>query len=68
MPELDDVLKVGLGMILIKFFPDALGYASPSVAAFFSSGPKNLQESFFQTMYARDDFDNESDDIQNDFL
>lgn len=50
---------------LREYLPDALGFASSSVAAFFSSGPENLQDSFFQTMYARGDFDNESDDIQN---
>ncbi|MFP5491050.1 MAG: hypothetical protein ACLGG0_06095 [Bacteriovoracia bacterium] len=48
-----------------EYLPDALGYASSSVAAFFSSGPENLQDSFFQTMYTRGDFDKESDDIQN---
>lgn len=50
---------------LREYLPDALGFASSSVAAFLSSGPENLQDSFFQTMYARGDFDKESDDIQN---
>jgi hypothetical protein len=45
--------------------PDALGFASSSVSAFFSCPPENLQDSFFQTMYARGDFERESDDIQN---
>ena len=45
--------------------PDALGFATSSVSAFFSCPTENLQESFFQAMYARGDFEREADDIQN---
>ena len=50
---------------LRDLFPEALGIAHSSMAALWSSPPENLEESFFQAMYARGDFDRESDDIQN---
>lgn len=49
---------------LRDLFPEALGIAHSSMAALWSLPPQSLEESFFQTMYARGDFDRESDDIQ----
>lgn len=51
--------------VLKKLFPEALGIAHSSMAALWSPPPQNLKDSFFFTMYARGDFDRQSDDIQN---
>ncbi|HXH76680.1 MAG TPA: hypothetical protein VNJ08_17045 [Bacteriovoracaceae bacterium] len=50
---------------LRNYLPDALGFAASSASAFFSCRPENVQDSFFQVMYARGDFDFKYEDIQN---
>lgn len=50
---------------LKDLFPEALGIAHSSMAALWSPPPQNLEVSFFQTMYARGDFDRQSGEIQS---
>ncbi|GEM_PF-5933977 len=47
------------------YLPNALGFAQAGTSAFMACAPPNLEESFFETMYARGDFDQEHEDIQN---
>lgn len=50
---------------LINYFPQTLGFAQSSANTLSSSAPENLQESFFHSLYARGEFDHESEDFQN---
>lgn len=50
---------------LRDFLPGALGFAQSGANAFAARAPESLKESFFQTMYARGDFERETDDVQN---
>jgi hypothetical protein len=47
------------------YLPEALGFAQSGASAFMACPPPNLEESFFETMYARGDFNREHEDIQN---
>jgi hypothetical protein len=49
---------------LRDLYPEALGIAYSSMAALWAPAPQNLQDSFFQSMYVRGDFERQSDDIQ----
>jgi hypothetical protein len=50
---------------LISYFPETLGYAQSSSNAMSATGPKNLHDSFFLSLYVLGEFDKDSDDLQN---
>ena len=49
----------------ITGLPNDLGFAQTGATAFMACAPANLEESFFETMYARGDFDRDHEDIQD---
>lgn len=49
---------------LRAYFPEALGFAQNGFGAFAGQAPENIYDSFFETMYARGDFDQENEDFQ----
>ncbi len=49
---------------LRSYLPDALGFSQGGISAFAGCAPENLYDSFFEAMYARGDFDNLNDDVQ----
>lgn len=49
----------------ISYFPETLGYTQAISNTLAIAAPKNLQESFFLSLYTLGEFDKDSDDLQN---